>query len=569
MSAARTVEEPFVVLVVDDQPIVIEGVRRLLAAVPEAKVEGCTRGAEALDRARALRPAVILQDIHLPDADGLELVERYRWEPVLAETSVVVLSAEENAATKADAFARGADDYLVKLPPAVEFVARVVHHADAARAQRERAAAFRALERAERDLARRNALLDEANARLAERNRGLVVDADESRERLERLARLSDELARVQDLDTVLGRILDEALALAGAKGGAIFLRDAAGEAAGGAALLRVARATAPVAPDAALALAPDTVVGEVAISGDLVRLGSDAIALAGRGRPPVGTEAFLGATPASALVVPIVRAGDEALGAIALVDGVPHDARVARDDAAHASSDGFDPSDERLVAHLASLAAVAVERTQLVRSMILRMIAMAELRDPTETAGHVQRVAGIAALLHARWCAAHGVAADEAVRARDALRIGALLHDVGKVGIPDAILRKPGKLDDAEYAEMKRHTEIGAALFAGLRSDADERAAEVARCHHEKWDGTGYPRGLAGEAIPLFARIVAVADVYDALASSRAYKEAWPRERIVALFEQEAGRHFDPELARSLVEEIAEAEAIRARHAE
>ena len=200
---------------------------------------------------------------------------------------------------------------------------------------------------------------------------------------------------------------------------------------------------------------------------------------------------------------------------------------------------------------------------------MILRMIAMAELRDPTETAGHVQRVAGIAALLHARWCAAHGVAADEAVRARDALRIGALLHDVGKVGIPDAIIRKPGKLDDAEYAEMKRHTEIGAALFAGLRSDADERAAEVARCHHEKLDGTGYPRGLAGEAIPLFARIVAVADVYDALASSRAYKEAWPRERIVALFEQEAGRHFDPELARSLVEEIAEAEAIRARHAE
>ncbi|MFM1822356.1 MAG: hypothetical protein RI967_622 [Planctomycetota bacterium] len=566
MSAARIVEDPFVVLVVDDQPIVIEGVRRLLAAVPEARIEGCTRGAEALARACALRPAVILQDIHLPDADGLELVERYRWEPALAETSVVVLSAEENASTKADAFARGADDYLVKLPPAVEFVARVVHHADAARAQRERAAAFRALERAERDLARRNALLDEANARLAEHNRELVVDADESRERLERLARLSDELARVQDLDTVLGRILDEALALAGARGGAVFLRDAADPSAGGATLLRVARATAPVASDAAIALAPDTVVGEVAISGDLVRLGSDALALAGRGRPPVGTEAFLGPAPASALVVPIVRAGDEALGAIALVDGIPHGAQAGSD---RLASEGFDASDERLAAHLASLAAVAVERTQLVRSMILRMIAMAELRDPTETAGHVQRVAALAAMLHARWCDAHGVAADEAVRARDALRIGALLHDVGKVGIPDAILKKPGRLDDAEFAEMKRHTEIGATLFAGLRSDIDESAAEVARSHHEKWDGSGYPRGLAGEAIPLFARIVAVADVYDALASSRAYKEAWPRERILALFAEEAGRHFDPELARFLIEEIDEAEAIRARHAE
>jgi HD-GYP domain-containing protein (c-di-GMP phosphodiesterase class II) len=327
-----------------------------------------------------------------------------------------------------------------------------------------------------------------------------------------------------------------------------------------------VARATAPVARDASLALAPDTVVGEVAISGDLVRLGTDAVALAGRGRPPVGTEAFLGPAPSSALVVPIIRAGDEALGAIALVDGIPHEARA---DADRAGREGFDASDERLAAHLASLAAVAVERTQLVRSMILRMIAMAELRDPTETAGHVQRVAGLAAMLHARWCEARGIPADEAVRARDALRIGALLHDVGKVGIPDAILRKPGRLDDAEFAEMKRHTEIGAALFAGLRSEIDESAAEVARSHHERWDGTGYPCGLAGEAIPLFARIVAVADVYDALASNRAYKEAWPRERIIGLFAEEAGRHFDPELARFLVEEIDEAEAIRARHPE
>ncbi len=559
MTSAHALAEPFVVLVVDDQPIVIEGVRRLLSVVPEATVESCLKGVDALGRARALRPAVILQDIHMPDADGLELVERYRWEPALAETSIVVLSAEEQAATKADAFARGADDYLVKLPPAVEFVARVVHHADAARAQRERTAAFRALERAERDLARRNALLDEANVRLAEHNRELVVDADESRERLERLARLSDELARVQDLDTVLGRILDEAVALVGAGGGAVFLRDAAGEAAGAGVRLRVARATAQVGADASIALAADTVVGEATITGDLVRIGPDAAALAGRGRPPVGTEAFLGGPPGSALVVPVVRAGDEALGAIALVDGGARGGSRA--------ADGFDAEDERLAAHLASLAAVAVERTQLVRSMILRMIAMAELRDPTETAGHVQRVADLSAMLYARWCAAHGVAGADATRARDALRIGALLHDVGKVGISDAILRKPGKLDDAEFAEMKRHTEIGASLFAGLRSDIDESAAEVARSHHEKWDGTGYPRGLAGADIPLFARIVAVADVFDALSSRRAYKDAWPRERIVALFGEEAGRHFDPELARLLVESIGEAEAIRARH--
>ena len=95
------------------------------------------------------------------------------------------------------------------------------------------------------------------------------------------------------------------------------------------------------------------------------------------------------------------------------------------------------------------------------------------------------------------------------------------------------------------------------------------ETAAEIALSHHERWDGRGYPRGLAGEAIPLFARIVAVADVFDALSSRRAYKDAWPRERIDSFFRDEAGRHFDPELAAILVANIADAEALRARRPE
>jgi PleD family two-component response regulator len=136
VSPANTVSQPFVVLIVDDQPIIIEGVRRLLAKITDARIESCAHATEALARAIALRPAVILQDLYMPDGDGLELVERYRWASELAETSVVVLSAEEDAGTKADAFARGANDYMVKLPPAQEFVARVLHHADAARALR-------------------------------------------------------------------------------------------------------------------------------------------------------------------------------------------------------------------------------------------------------------------------------------------------------------------------------------------------------------------------------------------------------------------------------------------------
>ena len=353
---------------------------------------------------------------------------------------------------------------------------------------------------------------------------------------------LSGELARVQDLDILLSRILREAVALVGAGAGVVFLI-----AEGMLHAAEIVGASEVRARDIALDAA--TVAGQVAVATDPIRLGADECALAGRSAPAIGTEEVLGRRAESALVVPIVRAGDRALGCIALTDGR-----------------AFDESDERLLVHFASLAAVAVERAQLVRSMILRMIAMAELRDPTETAGHVGRVADLSIMVYDHWCDAHGLPRDASMRARDTLRIGALLHDVGKVGIADAILKKPGKLDDAEFAEMKRHTQIGADLFAGIRTDFDEGAAEVALCHHEKWDGTGYPRGLAGGSIPLFARIVAVADVFDALSSKRAYKDAWPREKIAALFRDEAGKHFDPELAAILVAHQPEAEAIRAR---
>jgi hypothetical protein len=364
----------------------------------------------------------------------------------------------------------------------------------------------------------------------------------------------------VQDLDILLARILREAVALAESRAGAVLLAE---KSATGAETLRVAEAIADgvrIRMGETIALDASTVAGEAMISGDAIRLGVEACALAGKGAPPIGIESMLGHAVRSALVVPIVRARDRALGAFVLIDGHSGDA---------GDGTGFDDDDEQLVGHFASLAAVAVERAQLVRSMILRMIAMAELRDPTETAGHVARVADLSIMLFDAWLLAKGIAEDaSSTRARDTLRLGALLHDVGKVGISDAILKKPGKLDDAEFAEMKRHTEIGAQLFAGLRTDFDESAAEVALAHHERWDGRGYPRGLAGESIPLFARIVAVADVFDALSSKRAYKDAWPREKITAFFSEESGKHFDPTLAAILIEHQREAEEIRARHA-
>jgi len=213
-----------------------------------------------------------------------------------------------------------------------------------------------------------------------------------------------------------------------------------------------------------------------------------------------------------------------------------------------------------------ADYAASAIERAQWSRELILRMIKMAELRDPGETAAHVQRVSAISVELYYQWACNKKLDSTQVNHFKDILRPAAMLHDVGKIGIPDEILKKPGKLTDNEFELIKLHTILGANLFETKKSELDVMSMEVALNHHEKWDGTGYPghyfgcvvlhdknkRPKKGEEIPLAARIVAIADVFDALASKRAYKYAWPKEEIYAFLHKESGRHFDPELIES-----------------
>jgi putative two-component system response regulator len=132
-------------------------------------------------------------------------------------------------------------------------------------------------------------------------------------------------------------------------------------------------------------------------------------------------------------------------------------------------------------------------------------------------------------------------------------------MHDIGKIGIPDAVLRKPGKLDKDEWEVMQTHVKIGADIIADSESLLLQMAQEIALYHHEKWDGSGYPHKLKGEEIPLSARIVAIADVFDALTSERPYKQAWPVEKAVALLEEEAGSHFDPSLVPIFIQQLDE----------
>jgi HD-GYP domain-containing protein (c-di-GMP phosphodiesterase class II) len=130
-------------------------------------------------------------------------------------------------------------------------------------------------------------------------------------------------------------------------------------------------------------------------------------------------------------------------------------------------------------------------------------------------------------------------------------VRRGALLHDIGKMGIPDSILLKPGPLSDDEWAIMRRHPIYAYDLLSPI--NYLRLSLDIPYCHHEKWDGSGYPRGLRGEAIPLAARLFAVVDVWDALLSNRPYRAGWPAERVREYILKEAGRHFDPRAVEAL----------------
>jgi putative two-component system response regulator len=143
---------------------------------------------------------------------------------------------------------------------------------------------------------------------------------------------------------------------------------------------------------------------------------------------------------------------------------------------------------------------------------------------------------------------------------------LAAPMHDVGKIGIPDYILLKPGRLTPQEFELMKQHPRLGFELLDGSDSAILQAAAEIALTHHEKFDGTGYPSGLAGDEIPLYGRIVAVADVFDALTSERPYKKAWELERALDLLREGAGGHFDPACVSAFLARLDEVAVVRAR---
>ncbi len=202
------------------------------------------------------------------------------------------------------------------------------------------------------------------------------------------------------------------------------------------------------------------------------------------------------------------------------------------------------------------------VERTQELnetRLDIIRCLGKASEFKDDNTGLHVVRMSHYARVL--------AIAAGLSERDADLIFSAAPMHDVGKIGVPDAILKKPAKLDPDEWKIMLMHVDYGLEILAGRSSELLDMARTIAVSHHERWDGKGYPRGVAGEAIPFAGRIIAIADVFDALTSVRPYKKAWPAEEAIKVIRENAGSQFDPALVKVMDTVLPQFEEIRAKY--
>jgi HD-GYP domain-containing protein (c-di-GMP phosphodiesterase class II) len=422
-------------------------------------------------------------------------------------------------------------------------------------------------------------------ARIESQNRSLRADVLRKAERLAAIASIDTALNRIQDADILIERILHEARDLMRCEAGSVFTSEG-----GHLTLAYVQNERMPdavgVGTEASAYRSQRIPVDDSSMAGYVARTNQrlvvdDAYAIPASA-PYRFNRAFdesTGFRTRSVLTVPLRSVAGQTIGVLQLINPTGDPPR------------GFSREDLEVIEPFASAATVALERAQLTRAIVLRMIRMAEMRDPNETGAHVNRVAATAVLLYEAWAKARGVPPERMESERDTLRIAAMLHDVGKVGIPDAILKKPGRLDEVEFDIMKRHTVVGAQLFMARETVLDRAALEVALHHHERWDGGGYPgnvdessiagkrmgelraaplgdHGLRGTGIPLFARIVCIADVFDALCSARCYKPAWTEADAVRAIEEGAGTQFDPELVALFMGILPAVHSARARYA-
>jgi HD-GYP domain-containing protein (c-di-GMP phosphodiesterase class II) len=385
------------------------------------------------------------------------------------------------------------------------------------------------------------------------------------KEKLDALTRLGVDLSQIQDLDILMERILTEARRFVNADAGSIYIRQKD--------MLhftytqndtlqrRLGEGQKLIYSTFRIPINSNSIAGFAAESGQPLNL-SDVYHI-DPACPYRFDKKFDDAADyitRSVLTIPLQTSKGDLLGILQIINAQDENLKVIP----------FTSTDEKMMMHFASIAAVALARAQMTRALLLRMMNMAAMRDPKETGAHVNRVGGYAIEIYEKWARRHQVLQKDIDKNRDLLRMAAMLHDVGKIAISDLILKKPDRLDKYEFETIKLHTVSGAQLFLDRQSEFDEAAAQVALTHHERWDGNGYPghldlaankpikgfakadgsaRGKKGDEIPIYGQIVAIADVYDALSSRRVYKEAWDEPKVLDQMQAGAGRHFNPEL--------------------
>jgi len=379
-----------------------------------------------------------------------------------------------------------------------------------------------------------------------------------SNERLISVLKATEELNALKDVDAILDKILLESRKIANADAGSIFLvRDNHLEFSyvHNDTLFSADKTNADLYMDVRIPINTSSIVGYVATSGNPLHI-EDAYNIDPT-KPYQFNPAYdkkSGYQTRSIYTLPLKDFDSNVVGVMQLINAQTEKDKIIP----------FSEETQMLVPLFAGNASIAIERGKMNRELILRMVKMAELKDPSETGTHVQRVAGYSVEIYTQLAYNRGVDIKTIRKNKDLIRLASMLHDVGKVGITDLILKKPGKLTDEEYSIMKWHTVYGAQLFIHTTSSLDKMACNIALNHHERWGGGGYPGKIddynsktiklgiskSGKEIPLEARITALADVYDALSSKRSYKDAWPEEKILSIIEKDTGSHFDPEVS-------------------
>jgi len=386
--------------------------------------------------------------------------------------------------------------------------------------------------------------------------------------KLQQLINLGIDIAHIQDIDLLLEKILTAARELVQADAGTIYIKDDGhllfSHTQNNTFQSRLPSGRKFIYKTSKVPINRNSISGYVASTGETLKI-EDVYCLAPGAVPYSFDRSYDEKThyrTQSMLTIPLKNNASEVIGVMQLINAMNDDGEII----------AFPEDEIPLVQIFAHHAALAIERAQETRSEILGLVGiLAELRDPEETEGHVNRVAAYAAEIYEAWAISRHISTDEIEKNSEIIRMAAMLHDIGKLAIPQELREKPKTFTAEEYEQMKQHTIKGAQMLrASAQSEYETFAAEIALNHHEYWDGSGYPghvnidtgrpiagyengngkpRGKREDEIPIFGRIVAIADVYDALSCRRVFREAMSEADILRTLRHGAGKRYDPDM--------------------